>query len=58
MKTITLDETQLQCLKDILDYIYESEANHFEVHCADDGNKESHIYWKAIQVDKALESDF
>lgn len=56
MKTITLTETQLQCLKDILDYLYDSESGHFEAYCADDGNKEHHIYWKAIQVEEALEN--
>lgn len=53
-KQVTLNKYQTECLKEVLDYIYELEAEHFEVHCADDGKKEDHIYWKALQVEEAL----
>jgi hypothetical protein len=38
-------------LQKLIDYIYESEAKHFEEYCDNGGKKENHIYFTALELD-------
>jgi hypothetical protein len=49
-KKIELTEEQAANLEKLIDYVYESEAEHFEEHCFNGGKKEGHIYWIALQL--------
>ena len=49
-KKIELTEEQAANLEKLIDYVYESEAEHFEEHCLNGGKKENHIYWTALQL--------
>ena len=53
-KKIELTEEQAVNLEKLIDYIYESEAKHFEEHCDNVGKKEEHIYWIALQLNAIL----
>ncbi len=53
-KKIELTEEQAANLEKLIDYVYESEAEHFEEHCFNGGKKEDHIYWIALKLNSIL----
>jgi len=53
-KKIELTEEQAVNLEKLIDYVYELEAEHFEEHCLNGGQKEGHIYWIAFQLNAIL----
>ena len=53
-KKIELTEEQAVNLETLIDYVYESEAKHFEEYCLNGGKKEHHIYWIALKLNAIL----
>ena len=53
-KIVTLSEQNQIDLQTIVDYIYESEAKHFEEYCAAGGNPADHVYYTAVRLSSSV----
>ena len=52
---IELTKEQANKILFVLDYVMETEADHFEEHCDNGGKKENHIYYRAANAAAVLE---
>jgi hypothetical protein len=55
--TLKLNSTQLIHLEKVLDYVYSTEALHFEEHCNAGGRPEDHIYFSALVMNGVMNDE-
>ncbi len=56
-KSVTLSEQNQTDLQTIVDYIYETEAKHFEEFCAAGCNPADHVYYTAVRLSSSVNGD-
>lgn len=55
--TLKVNSEQLIHLEKVLDYVYSTEALHFEEHCNNGGRPEDHIYYSALVMNGVMNGE-
>lgn len=55
MKTITLTDKEIKALKKVLEYLNDSESDHYREHMDEGGKSEQHIFHHVEILNKAVE---